>query len=110
MKRALLRTMPLVAPIVLAAACAPAARSAETGPRGVCEGGRAVLVVRNYSGRDVEIVESGRGSSSVIAVVAGGRHEVGIRNLPGLSYLARPVGSLYFPRRDRSVRMERECR
>jgi len=118
MTRALLRATPLLAAAALTAACATASRS-RTEPVAVCDTGRAVLVVRNDSAREVEIVESriGSGALVVVGLVPTGRQELPIRNEPGYSYHARVPGSRAVlasssqrPFDSRSVTLERTCR
>jgi hypothetical protein len=117
----LLRTTPLLATLVLAAACASSRPQASAAALSgyVCDQGNPVLVVRNTSGREVEIVESrtGSGGRAVIAVVGSGRHEVRIRNETAYSYVAQEVGggtvfsATSRPRvRERAVILEKECR
>ncbi|HEU0012945.1 MAG TPA: hypothetical protein VFQ45_04640 [Longimicrobium sp.] len=117
MTRALRHTLPLLT-LTLAAACASASRTRTAYPA-PCESGTAVLMVRNDSGRDVEIVESriGSGALTVVAVIPTGRHEVKVRNESGYSYSARAVGggpivaSTNLRRTtNRFVTFERECR
>ena len=91
----------------------------DTPPREPCAG-RMVLVIGNYSGVDMEIVESRRGSGgrTVIAIVgSGGVQEVTIRNDYEYDYSARPAGgrttvaaTSRYRVRDRAVTLTRECR
>lgn len=106
----------LLAPI-LAAGCSPTP-TAEPAPTATWSDGHPVLVVRNNTGMDVEIVESRRLSSSlrVIAEVGPGQHrQVSIRGETGYHYSARPVGSKTSINgetngRTDQVLMTRECR
>ena len=105
----------LVAAPVLVFACAPYPPNT---PVDVC-GVRTVLVVRNQSGGDIEIVESRRGSGgrTVIAIVGPGTSEVRIHSEPEYVYSARHVGGRTIITatsrsrvRDHAVTMSRECR
>ena len=112
------RTLVLLPAAALLAACASSsgARQPAAGP--ACEVGTPVLVIRNDSGRDVEIVEqrAGRGAGSVIGILPGGRHEILLRNLRGYSYYARSAGggallaSAHRSRAGSTVTLERICR
>jgi|GEM_PF-6699994 len=120
MYRALFKATPLLAAIVLSTACASSnVRGGQREWSAPCSTGDAVLIVRNDSGGEVEIVESriGSGGRTAIAVVGSGRHELRIRNEPTYSYHAQRVGGgavlagTSRPRAsDRDVVLERECR
>lgn len=121
MRTASFKSAPLLASLVLAAGCASSrVQPAAAGPVDyVCERGNPVLVVRNASGREVEIVETRIGSAgrAVIAVVGNGRHEVRIRNESRFAYAAQPVGggTVYAVTsrgrvRERTVLLEKACR
>lgn len=80
---------------------------------------RRVLVVRNNTGGEVEIVESrtGSGARTVIAYVRAGVQEIPIRNDYEYAYSARAVGGRTTMAttnrtrvRDRTVELIRECR
>jgi hypothetical protein len=119
MHRPLFRIVPLLAMAALTAACASSRpRPAAEPTSGIrCETGRPVLVVRNDSGREVEIVESriGSGGRTVIALVPSGRHEVAIRNEFGYGYVAQfaqtdqVVAGATLAHRSREVTLERTC-
>lgn len=104
--------------LVLVAACVSAGSGGEQpAPVERCEG-RAVLMVRNSTGGDIELHESRNGARTLIAVLGPGVHEIDIRNESGYSYVARPIydedayAATSRPRaRDRrNVAMSRECR
>jgi len=120
MYRALIQTS-LLAAAAVAAGCASSGVQPAAEPTSgvVCENGSAVLVVRNASGREVEIVESriGSGGRVVVAIVGQGRHEVAIRNEWVYAYAAKPAGddrvmaaTSMTRTRDRSVTLERDCK
>lgn len=80
---------------------------------------RRVLMVRNNTGTEMEIVESRRGSGArtVIAYARSGVQEIPIKNDYEYAYSARPVegktviSTTNRPRvRDRTVELTRECR
>lgn len=107
----------LGATIAFGSSCASRADTERlSAPDGHWCGTRAVLVVRNMSGGEVEIVEdSGSGGGAVIAVVGEGTHELDIRGENGYSYFARRLmGSgdirAFGHRRARDVVLDRECR
>lgn len=121
MYRALVHTSLFAAAGLITAGCASSGvqPAAEPASGVVCQTGSAVLVVRNASGREVEIVESriGSGGRVVVAIVGQGRHEVAIRNEWGYSYAAKPAGddrvlaaTSLTRTRDRSVTLERDCK
>lgn len=89
--------------------------TAQEEPDGEWCTGTPILVVRNDSGTSVEIVESRRGSVSVISTVGPGRHHLEIRPEAAYSYSARSLtgellATLDRPRaRDRTVTLERRC-
>ncbi len=120
MYRMLVRATPLAAALVLSTACASAGVQAGQAPSDdYCQNSNAVLIVRNETGGDVQIVESrtGSGGRTVVTTLGPGRHEVRIRNEPDYAYSAERVGggetfaATSAPRAgDRSVVLERECR
>lgn len=121
MYRSLVPTSLFAAAALAAAGCASSRvqPAAESLSGVVCETGSPVLVVRNASGREVEIVESriGSGGRAVVAIVGQGRHEVAIRNEWVYSYAAQPAGddrvlaaTSLTRTRDRSVTLERDCK
>ena len=93
MRHTTYRTLFLLPAAALFAACASSSGAGQPAPGPACEVGTPVLIIRNDSGRDVEIVEARGGrAGSVIGIVSGGRHEILLRNLSGYSYHARPAG------------------
>ena len=120
MHRILVQAAPLVAAIVFSSACASAGvQPGQAEQDDDCQNSNAVLVVRNETGGEVQIVESriGSGGQTVVTTLGPGRHEVRIRNEPGYSYSAQRVGggatlaATSRPRAgDRAVTLERECR
>ena len=120
MYRALSKATPLLAVLVLSTACASSRlQGGEPDSAPDCAAGNAVLIVRNESGGDVEIVETriGSGGRTAIAVVGTGRHEVRIRNESAYAYHAQRVGggtvlaATSRPRMgEREVTLQRECR
>lgn len=120
MHRILVQAAPLFAALVLSSACASAGmQAAEAEHDDYCENSNAMLIVRNQTSGEVQIVESriGSGGMTVVTTLGPGRHEVRIRNEPGYSYSAQRVGggatlaATSRPRAgDRAVTLERECR
>ncbi|HEX6911734.1 MAG TPA: hypothetical protein VF142_15130 [Longimicrobium sp.] len=120
MHRIRVQAAPLLAALVLSSACASGGvQPGQAGHDDDCENSSAVLVVRNQSGGEVQIVETriGSGGRTVVTTLGPGRHEVRIRNEPGYAYAAERVGGgatlavTSRPRAgDRAVTLERECR
>ncbi len=110
----------LIVVVLGSSACASQPKVAEEpAPVGQPCPERRVLVVRNNSGGEVEIVESRRGSGArtVVAYVRTGVQEISIRNDYEYAYSARAVGgrtTIATTNRtrvsDRAVELVRECR
>jgi hypothetical protein len=114
MSRALHAT--LFAAVLIAAGCAPASRTSPriTTPE-ACQPARVVLVVRNETGYDLDIMQHERrsGTTRLLTMVSVGRHEVDIPNDAMYSYSARHDGATvtgipFAWRKD--VTLEIECR
>lgn len=120
MLRALVKSALLLAATVISTACASAGvRAAQDDGQVPCAQGEPVIVVRNETGGDVEIVESriGSGGRTTITVLSPGRHEVRVRNDYSYAYSAQRAGSgtvLAATSMSRQaaarVSIERECR
>lgn len=117
---AIVKATPLLAAVVLSNACAAAgARAAQPDGQVPCAQGVPVIVVRNETGGDVQIVESriGSGGRTPITVLSPGRHEVRVRNDYDYAYAAQRVdggavlAATSMSRQAASaVTIERECR
>jgi hypothetical protein len=120
MLRALFKASPLLAAAVLSNACASSGvRAADREGRVPCAQGDAVIVVRNETRADVEIVETriGSGGRTSVAVLSPGRHEVRVRNDYSYSYSAQRVSggavlaaTSMTRQAAAAVTIERECR